>query len=126
MADVKNLVIGSTTVGANYLKHTIATSDAGRTLIVKVTKAAGAAINDADLNAVINYMTLAHGSLGDGDSAFTVAGVGTAAGAAFVSGTTTAVFLRLQGTGVLTDDATDFGGVTGMIVETVAIFQPAK
>ena len=122
MADVKNLAFGATTVGANYLKHSIATSDAGRTLIVSVSKTD---MSDAELQSVINYMTLAHGSLGDGDSAFTVAGLGTATGAPFVAGTTDVVFLRLQGTGVLTPGA-DYAGVTGATVAVVAVFQPAK
>lgn len=122
MADVKNLQVGATTVGANYLKHTIATSDAGRTLIVSVSKTN---ITDAELQSVINYMTLAHGSEGTGDSAFTVAGLGTADGSPFVSGTTDVVYLRLQGTGVLTAGA-DYAGVTGATVAIVAIFQPAK
>ena len=122
MADVKNLAVGATTVGANYLKHSIATSDAGRTLIVSVSKTN---ITDAELQSVINYMTLAHGSAGVGDSAFTVAGLGTADGSPFVSGTTNVVYLRLQGTGALTAGA-DYAGVTGATVAIVAIFQPAK
>jgi hypothetical protein len=122
MADVKDLVIGATTVGANYLKHVIATSDAGRTLIVSVSKTN---ITDAELNSVINFMTISKGANGLGDSAFTVAGVGTADGSPFVSGTTDVVYLRLQGTGALTAGA-DFAGVTGATVAIVCVFQPAK
>jgi hypothetical protein len=122
MADVKDLVVGNTTVGANYLKHTIATSDAGRTLIVSVSKTD---ITDAELNTVINFMTISKGSSGLGDSAFTVAGVGTANGSPFVAGTTDVVYLRLQGTGVLTPGS-DFAGVTGATVAVVCVFQPAK
>lgn len=122
MADVKNLAVGATTVGANYLKHTIATSDAGRTLIVSVSKTN---MTDAELNTVINFMTISKGSNGTGDSAFTVAGLGTADGSPFVSGTTDVVYLRLQGTGDLTAGA-DFAGVTGATVAIVCVFQPAK
>ena len=71
-------------------------------------------------------MTLSHGSNGTGDSAFTVAGLGTADGSAFVSGTTDAVFLKLQGTGEYTVDASDAHGVTGAATEIVAVFKPAK
>lgn len=122
MADVKNIAVGATTVGANYLKHTIATSDAGRTLIVSVSKTN---ITDAELNTVINYMTLSHGSNGTGDSAFTVAGLGTADGSPFVSGTTDVVYLRLQGTGEFTPADQD-AGVPGVTVAVVCVFQPAK
>jgi len=123
MADVTNLAVGGTTVGANYLKHTIATSDAGTTLIVKITKTD---ITNAELNTIINYMTLSHGVSGTGDSAFTVAGVATADGSAFVAGTTDVVFLKLQGTGEYTVDASDAHGVTGAATEIVAVFKPAK
>jgi hypothetical protein len=123
MANVINLASGNTTVGANYLKHTIATSDAGTTLIVKITKTD---LTNAELNTIIAYMTLSHGVDGDGDSAFTVAGLGTATGAAFVSGTTDAVFLKLQGTGDYTVDASDAHGVTGAATEIIAVFKPAK
>lgn len=123
MADVKNLVVGGTTLGANYLKHTISTSDAGTTLIVKITKTN---ITDDELNTIINYMTLSHGANGEGDSAFTVAGVATANGSPFVAGTTDAVFLKLQGTGDYTVDASDAHGVTGAATEILAVFKPAK
>jgi hypothetical protein len=123
MADVTNLAVGGTTVGANYLKHTISTSDAGTTLIVKISKTN---ITDAELNTIIQYMTLSHGVNGNGDSAFTVAGVATANGAVFQSGVTDVVFLKIQGTGDYTVDASDAHGVTGAATEIVAIFKPAK
>lgn len=122
MADVTNLSVGGTTVGANYKKHTISTSDAGRTLIVKFSKTN---ITDTELNAWINYLTLSHGSNGTGDSAFTVAGVGTADGSAFVSGTTDVVFLKIQGTGDFTDATVE--ALTGSpTVDIIAVFVPAK
>ncbi len=110
-----------TYVANNYKKHSISTSDAGRTLIVKIEKTD---ITDAELDTIIQYMTTSHGSGGSGDSAFTVAGVGTATGADFVSGTTDVVFLRLQGTGDYTVDASDAHGVTGAATSIVAVFQP--
>ena len=79
-----SVVVGATTVGANYLKHQINQADVGRELIVKI--ASNSTINDAELSAAIAYITLPHGSAGSGDSAFTVAAVGTATGAAFESG----------------------------------------
>ena len=104
MADVTNLAVGGTTVGANYLKNGISTSDAGRTLIISISKTD---MTDAELNTIINYMTLSHGASGEGDSAFTVAGVGTADGSPFVAGETDVVYLRLQGTGEYTVDSSN-------------------
>jgi hypothetical protein len=123
MANVINLASGNTTVGANYLKNGISTSDAGRTLIVSISKTD---LSDAELNTIINYMTLSHGSNGTGDSAFVVAGVGTATGAPFVAGATDVVYLRLQGTGEYTVDASDAHGVTGAATALVCVFAPAK
>ena len=123
MANVINLASGNTTVGANYLKNGISTSDAGRTLIISISKTN---ITDTELNTIINYMTTSHGVAGDGDSAFVVAGVGTATGAPFVAGTTDVVYLRLQGTGDYTVDASDAHGVTGAATALVCVFAPAK
>ncbi len=114
-----------TDVGANYRKHVISQSGVGRELIVSVAKTD---ITDEELDDVIAYFTTSHGVDGAGDSAFTVGGVGTADGSAFVSGTTDTVFLRLQGTGEFTAaDAADgaSGNVTGVTVTTIAVFQPA-
>lgn len=118
MADITSSTVGSTTVGANYLKHSISTSDAGRTLILKL---AGTNLTDADLQSVINYITTSHGVSGSGDSAFTVAGFGTADGSAFVSGTTDNVFLKVQGTGDLTVATADMG-ISGLTITIEAIF----
>jgi hypothetical protein len=114
--------VGSTTFGANYLKHAIATSDAGRTVILSITKTN---ITNDELSTITAYLTTSHGVDGDGDSAFTVAGVGTADGSAFVSGATDVVYLRLQGTGDYTVDASDAHGVTGAATAIVAVFQAA-
>jgi hypothetical protein len=112
----------TTTFGANTLKNVINQADVGRELIVKL---AGTNLTDANLNAVIGYITTSHGSAGAGDSAFTVAAVGTADGTAFESGVTDTVFLRVQGTGDLTVGTAD-QGIGGLTVTIEAIFTPAK
>ena len=138
MADVRsrNEIVandGSTyvTFGANSLKHVISQSDAGREIVLSL--ASNSTINDAELSAAIAEITTSQGSAGAGDSAFTIAGVGTVDGTPFVSGTTATVFLRCQGTGDLTvaqiksaaEGAT--GGGSGTFTATVlAIFTPAK
>ena len=106
----------------NWKKFSNATSDAGRTLIVSISKTD---MTHDELTTIIDYMTTSHGANGSGDSAFTVAGIGTATGAAFVSGSTDVVFLRLQGTGDYTVDASDAHGVTGAATALVAVFAPA-
>ena len=123
--------IAASYLPANNYKHVISTSDAGRELIVKV--ASSGTINDAELLAAISEITRSQGSAGSGDSAFTIAGVGTADGTAFVSGTTADVFLRCQGTGDLTvadiksaaEGATG-GGAGTFTVSVIAHFTPAK
>ena len=117
-------------LGDNFLKHVISQSDAGRELIVKISADAG--ILNSELSAAINEITRSQGSAGSGDSAFTIAALGTAAGAAFLAGTTQVVFLRCQGTGdlTLTDikaaaEAADANGTT-FTVTTEAIFAPAN
>jgi len=122
MADVTNLVIGSTTVGANYLKHSNSQSDAGRELVVSFAKTN---MTDAEVNGWIKYLTTSHGTNGVGDSAFTVAAFGTADGSAFVAGTTDIVFMRLQGTGEFTDATVE--ALTGTpTVTIVAVFAPRR
>ena len=124
MADVTSLAVGATTVGANYNKFVINTSDAGRELIVKF---ALTNMTNANLVSFYNAITQAGGASGalpanTGD-AFTVAGFGTANGSAFVSGTTDIVYFRVQGTG--TFDTTDAAAGTGATVTVEAVFQPA-
>ena len=129
MADVRtrNEIVandGTTfvTFGANSLKHVINQADVGRELIVKIAKTN---MTDTELNAYIQYITTSHGSAGAGDSAFVVAAVGTATGAAFESGVTDVVFLRVQGTGDLT--VATVNALTGSPTTTIeAIFTPAK
>jgi hypothetical protein len=134
MADVRsrNEIVandGTTyiTFGANSGQYTINQADVGRELIVKVARSTGnGGVTKAVLDAVIGYITTAHGSAGAGDSAFTVAAVGTATGIAYVNSTATeAVFLRVQGTGDLTVADADTG-IANVAVTIEAIFTPAK
>ena len=111
--------IAASYLPANNYKNVINTSDAGRELIVKV--ASSSTINDAELNAAISEITRSQGSSGSGDSAFTIAGVGTADGTAFVSGTTDVVYFRIQGSG----GSPDLSTVSGVTLAIVARFQPA-
>jgi hypothetical protein len=113
------------TFGANQLKHVINQADVGRELIVKV---ALTNMTDANVTAIRNAITLAGGVAGvlpaDTGDAFTVAAIGTANGAAFVSGETDVIFMRVQGTGTFntTDAAAGIGGCT---VTVEATFAPA-
>lgn len=124
MPSVISSTVGSTTVGANYLKHVINQADVGRELIVKV------ALNNmtnANVEAIRNAITQAGGVAGSlpsntGD-AFTVAAIGTADGSAFESGATDVIFMRVQGTG--TFDTTDAAAGTGATVTVEATFTPA-
>jgi hypothetical protein len=107
-----------TDVTTNYLKNVRANGLGPRTIILKLE---ATNITNAQLNAWINYLTTSHGSAGTGDSAFVVAGTGTPDGSAFVSGTTDAVVLALQGTGDFTDATVE--GLTGTPTATiVAVF----
>jgi hypothetical protein len=118
---------GSTvaTLTTNFGKHVISQSDVGRELIVKV---ALTNMTDANVTTIRNAITQAGGVAGalpaDTGDAFTVAAIGTANGAAFVSGVTDVIFMRVQGTGTFntTDAAAGIGGCT---VTVEAVFTPA-
>lgn len=116
-----------TYLAANYNKHTINQADVGRELIVKIVKSGSGNITDAVLTQIRNNITLAGGVAGslpaDTGDAFTVAAVGTANGAAFVSGTTTTAYMRVQGTGSF--NTTDAAGSTGATVTVEATFVQA-
>lgn len=107
-----------TDVTANYLKNVRANGLGPRTLIVSISKTD---MTDAQVNTIVNKMTMSQGSGGTGDSAFVVAGLGTADGSAFVSGTTDVLYVALQGTGTITVGA-DYAGVTGATTAIVAVF----
>jgi hypothetical protein len=112
------------TLTTNFGKHVINQADVGRELIISVTKSGSGNVTNDVLAAVRNQLTLAGGDNSgtdqNGPDAFTVAAIGTATGAAFVSGTTTVVFLRVQGTG--TPNLTEVSGAT---LAKVAEFVPA-
>jgi hypothetical protein len=138
MPDVRPVIVGATTVGANFEKFAINTSDAGRELIIKVS--ADTVIVHAELLAIYRALTLSAGTPGyatpdlDGPDAFTSAAVGTADGTPFVSGTTQVVFLRAQGTGAVdladlkaaAEAAVDPNNNTVFTITREAVFQPAK
>ena len=112
------------TFGANALKHKINQADVGRELIIKI---ALTNMTDANVTSIRNAITQSGGVAGvlpasTGD-AFTVAAIGTANGAAFESGVTDVLFMRVQGTG--TFDTTDAAAGTGATVTVVATFAPA-
>lgn len=114
--------IAASYLPANNYLNVINQADVGRELIVKIAKTN---MTNAELNAWIGYITTSHGSSGSGDSAFTVAAVGTATGVAFESGVTDVVYLRVQGTGDLT--VATINALTGSPTATIeAIFTPAK
>jgi hypothetical protein len=128
MADVLS------TVGVNANKFVINTSDAGREQIVKISADAGMTNNE--LLAIYRALTVSGGdgtgSDVGGPDAFTIAAVGTAAGAAFATGTTQVVFMRVQGTGTLSTsaikaaaEAADAGTSTTFTVTVEAVFAPA-
>lgn len=122
MADVTNVQVGATTVGANYNKFSNSQSDVGRELIISVTKSGSGNITHDVLKAVYAQLTLAGRDAAapdyNGPDSFTVSAVGTANGSDFVSGTTTVVFLKAQGTG--TPNLTTVEGATLAVVATFA------
>ena len=118
---------GDVYTAANYEKFKNNQADVGREAIVSVTKSGSGNVTHAVLKEVIANLTLSGGDGSGTDTggpdAFTVAAMGTANGAAFNSGTTTVVYLRVQGTGTI--DTTAAAGSSGATVAVVAYFQPA-
>ncbi len=100
------------TFGANFEKHFINTSDAGRELVISITKSGSGNITNDTLLAAYRQLSVT-------PDVGTFAAIGTADGTDFVSGTTTVVFVRLQTTG--TPDLTSVDGAT---LVRVATFQP--
>jgi hypothetical protein len=121
MADITSQTVGSTTVGANYAKYNIDTGLAGRTLVVKIAKTD---ITNTELNTIVNAITTGRHSTATGDDAATIVNVGTATGAAFVSGTTDVVYLQVQTTGTFTAQGSTAYGVTGAVTTIEATFAP--
>jgi hypothetical protein len=121
MADITSQTVGSTTVGANYAKYNIDTGLAGRTLVVKIAKTD---ITNTELNTIVNAITTGRHSTATSDDAATIVNVGTATGAAFVSGTTDVVYLQVQTTGTFTAQGSAAYGVTGAVTTIEATFAP--
>lgn len=113
----------NTTVAANYNQERTQNGLGPKTTIVQIAKTD---LTTAELHTIIQAITMG----GDGktsdatefDNAFTVAGVATADGSAFVSGTTDVVFLALQGTGTFTADSSNAYTVSGAVTSVVAVF----
>lgn len=104
-------------ISPNFNQFAVSQSDAGRELVVTITKSGSGNVTHEVLLAAYRQLTVSGGASKD---AGTFAAIGTANGAAFVSGTTTAVFVRLQTTG--TPDLTTVAGAT---LAVVASFAPA-
>ena len=107
----------------NYNVGSIVNGLGPRTLVVKVAKTD---LTSAELNTIVKAIQQGEGT---GQSivsdAFTVAAIGTATGAAFVSGTTDVLFLVLQGTGTYTADGSNAHGVTGAVTTIESVFVDA-
>lgn len=125
MADIYALVSGGVTIGANANKFVINQSDAGKEIVVQVTKSGSGNLTHAILLDIYRQLTVAGGDGSgtdvNGPDAFTFAGFGTATGSAFVSGTTTDVFFRLQGASGTPNTTT----VSGATITVIATFAPA-
>jgi hypothetical protein len=126
MADVTSVAIGATTVGANYEKFSINTSDAGKEYILSITADAGTLTN-AKLKEVYNYLTTNNYTPAntDGSSAGTWAGLGTADGTPLDFTADTVALIRFQTTQDF--DVTDFNAASTLTtLAIVAVFRPAK
>ena len=110
----------STTVAANYNQVGNVNGLGGT---VRIINAAKTNMTTAQVNTLIK--TMMYGPTKGTDDAVSIAGVGTADGSAFTAGSTETVYLRLQGTGTLTDADADLS-ISGYTVATVAVFQAAK
>jgi hypothetical protein len=130
MADLSSLAqtvnnSGSTvaTLTTNFGKHVINQADVGREFILSITAASGQ-LTDAKLKACIAYLTTAHGSAGTGDSAGTVAALGTTDGTAFAPGVDTVVVVRYQTTADFTITGVN-ASATDTVVAILAELKPA-
>jgi hypothetical protein len=117
MADIKSLVVGSTTVGANFEQIVNAQGLGGNTVIATIVKDAGD-MTEAELVTVLKAIESAGGdgtgSDVGGPDAFVVAGIADFDG-------TDPVYVALQGTGTLRTTQ-----VTGFTIAVVATFAHAK
>jgi hypothetical protein len=117
------VAIDDAKLGANYTSGNNTQGVAGRTLIVNVAKTACTAAELSTIVTAIKRGGLNTKNTDTGDDAFTVVGITTPTGAAFVSGTTANVVLALQGTGTFTADDADAYGVTGAVTTVLADFK---
>jgi hypothetical protein len=118
MPSIISTTVGSTTVGANYAVTKAGQGIAGRTRIINLAKTN---MTQAELDAAVLYLQT--GEVAGTNDALTVVGVSclTESGV-FTSGTTDAVQIAIQGTGVCTVGA-DFGvGSTGVTASLLAEF----
>lgn len=143
MPDVRDLPIGATTVGANYEKFQINTSDAGRELIVEISETDDKVLTTEGVLAAYRQLTLSAGVPGynapvtGGPDAGTFAAFGTATGVRVKDDggnlvtddenedEVKVVFVRLQTTG--TPDYSDVVvDADTLELEQIAVFAPAK
>jgi hypothetical protein len=112
-------------LSANYRKFVNNTSDAGRELVIKISRD-GTALTHENLQAAYSQLTQTGGDgTGfdqNGPDAGTFAALGTANGTPFVAGTTQTVFVRLQTTGTpnLADIVIDGNDIEFEVVATFA------
>jgi hypothetical protein len=118
-------VAGDVQLAANFQKHVISQSDAGREFIVSITTQAGTLTN-AKLTEAIRYLTRNNYTAAntDGSTAATIAAIGTADGTAYAPAADTVVYVRLQTTDTFV--VTDFNAnITDTQVAIVCEFKPA-
>ena len=118
-------VAGSVQLAANFQKHAISQSDAGREFIVSIT-ADGGTLTDAKLLEATRYLTRNNytSSNTDGSTAATIAAIGTADGTAYNPAADTVVYVRLQTTDTFV--ITDFNAAqSNTTLAIVCEFKPA-
>lgn len=108
-----------TTVAANYNQPKTVNGLGPRTTIIKIAKTD---LTTAELHSIIIAIQAGGTYSGVTNDAFTVAGIATADGSAFVSGTTDVVFIALQGTATCVADGSNAYGVTGAVSTIESIF----
>jgi hypothetical protein len=118
MPSIISTTVGSTTVGANYAVTKAGQGIAGRTRIINLAKTN---MTQAELDAAILYLQT--GETSGTDDAHTVVGISvlTESGV-FTSGTTDAVQVAIQGTGVCTMGSNFGVGSTGITASLLADF----
>jgi len=106
-------------IAVNFRKPFGSQSDAGKEIVVAVTKSGGGALTNDIMNYVIDWVTTQHydQGTGAGDDAFTIAAVSD-----FEADVTTTVHMRLQGTGSIDTTAAHWAA-GGAVVAVVATFE---